>query len=193
MPSPVLPGLRVHEDVNSINLETSNIKLSYIRRRPSPITAYPAPLPARRTLRRSETRLLPASCDASPGQYGLEFRPGAFGSVRPTSRLFSAVLVRKLSRAVATTPASARIARALCLHNVSQARIDRPVDKRRASHPLPQAAFKLASFLRQSRLPIALKQFGKVRRVRDEPLYSEIGLEAKRFPKLGLGLVLLSL
>jgi hypothetical protein len=31
----------VHEDVNSINLETSNIKLSYIRRRPSLITAYP--------------------------------------------------------------------------------------------------------------------------------------------------------
>jgi hypothetical protein len=29
--------------------------------------------------------------------------------------------------------------------------------------------------------------------VRDEPLHSEIGLEAKRFPKLGLGLVLLSL
>ena len=33
-----------------------------------------------------------------------------------------------------------------------QARIDRPVDKRRASHPIQQAAFKLASFLRQSRL-----------------------------------------
>ena len=30
----------------------------------------------------------------------------------------------------------------------SQARIDRPVDKQRASHPLPQAAFKLASSLR---------------------------------------------
>jgi hypothetical protein len=29
-----------------------------------------------------------------------------------------------------------------------KARIDRPVDKRRASHPLPQAAFKLASLLR---------------------------------------------
>jgi hypothetical protein len=41
-------GLRVHEDVNSINVETSNIKLSYIRRGLSPITAYPAPLPARR-------------------------------------------------------------------------------------------------------------------------------------------------
>jgi hypothetical protein len=27
-----------------------------------------------------------------PGQYGLEFRPGVFGSARPTSRLFSAVL-----------------------------------------------------------------------------------------------------
>jgi hypothetical protein len=39
-----------------------------------------------------------------------------------------------------------------------QARIDRPVDKRRASHPLPQAAFKLASFLRQSRLAQALVQ-----------------------------------
>jgi hypothetical protein len=34
------------------------------------------------------------------------------------------------------------------LHNAPQARIDRPVDKRRASHPLPQAAFKLTSFLR---------------------------------------------
>ena len=33
-----------------------------------------------------------------------------------------------------------------------KARIDRPVDKLRASHQLPQAAFKLASFLRQSRL-----------------------------------------
>src|SRR5271165_7536869 len=38
-----------------------------------------------------------------------------------------------------------------------QARIDRPVDKRRASHPLPQAAFKLASFLRHSCLAQALK------------------------------------
>jgi hypothetical protein len=28
-------------------------------------------------------------------------------------------------------------------HSASQARIDRPVDKRRASHPLPQAAFSL--------------------------------------------------
>ena len=39
----------------------------------------------------------------------------------------------------------------------AQARIDRPVDKRRASHPLPQAAFKLASFLRQPRLAQALQ------------------------------------
>ena len=38
-----------------------------------------------------------------------------------------------------------------------QARIDQPVDKRRASHPLPQAAFKLASFLRQPRLPHAFE------------------------------------
>jgi len=37
-----------------------------------------------------------------------------------------------------------------------QARIDRPVDKRRASHPLPQAAFKSASLLRQPRLAQAL-------------------------------------
>ena len=32
---------------------------------------------------------------------------------------------------------NARIARALCPHNTPQPRIDRPVDKRRASHPLP--------------------------------------------------------
>jgi hypothetical protein len=44
-----------------------------------------------------------------PGQYGLEFRPGVFGSARPTSRPFSAVFGgRKLSRAGATTPASVR-------------------------------------------------------------------------------------
>jgi hypothetical protein len=48
-------------------------------------------------------------------------------------------------------------ARALPLHNTPQARIDRPVDKRRASHPLPQAAFKLASFLRQPRLAQAFE------------------------------------
>ena len=42
-----------------------------------------------------------------------------------------------------------RIARGRCAqHSAPQARIDRPVDKRRASHPLPQAAFKLASLLR---------------------------------------------
>jgi hypothetical protein len=34
----VFTDLRVHEDVNSRNLETSNIKLRYIRRRPSPVT-----------------------------------------------------------------------------------------------------------------------------------------------------------
>jgi hypothetical protein len=38
------------------------------------------------------------------------------------------------------------------LHSAAQARIDRPLNKRRASHPLPQAAFKLASFLRHARL-----------------------------------------
>jgi hypothetical protein len=37
----------------------------------------------------------------------------------------------------------------------AKTRIDRPVDKRRASHPLPQAAFKLASSLRQPRVPHA--------------------------------------
>jgi hypothetical protein len=41
-------------------------------------------------------------------------------------------------------------------HSAPQARIDRPVDKRRASHPLPQAAFKLASFLRHSSLAQSL-------------------------------------
>jgi hypothetical protein len=38
-PLPSHPGLLVHEGVNSINLEMSNIKLSYIRRRPSSITS----------------------------------------------------------------------------------------------------------------------------------------------------------
>ncbi len=49
-----------------------------------------------------------------------------------------------------------------------QARIDRPVDKRRASHPLPQAAFKLASFLRQPRLAHAFEnglKLGQIRRI----------------------------
>jgi hypothetical protein len=52
--------------------------------------------------------------------------------------------------------------------NIPQARIDRPVDKRRASHPLPQAAFKLASFLGDSGLAQAfengleLRQIGRV-------------------------------
>ncbi len=50
----------------------------------------------------------------------------------------------------------------------AQARIDRPVDKRRASHPLPQAAFKLASFLRQPRLAQAVEnglELGQIGRV----------------------------
>ena len=49
-----------------------------------------------------------------------------------------------------------------------QARIDWPVDKRQASHPFPQAAFKLASFLRQSRLAHAFEnrlKLGQKRRV----------------------------
>ena len=79
-----------------------------------------------------------------------------------------------------------RIARHLRPHRVRQARIDRPATS-------AAGCTQTASLLRQPRLPIALKQFGKVRRVRDEPLDSEIGLEAKRFRKLGLGLVLLSL
>src|SRR5258708_1293798 len=44
------------------------------------------------------------------------------------------------------------------LQNTSQTRIARPVDKRRASHPLPLAAFKRASFLRQPRLAHAFDQ-----------------------------------
>ena len=47
-----------------------------------------------------------------------------------------------------------------------QARIDRPVDKRRASHPLPQAAFKLASFLRQPGLAEAFENGLELRHMR---------------------------
>src|SRR5580704_1429195 len=49
-----------------------------------------------------------------------------------------------------------------------KARIDRPVDKRRASHPLWQTAFKLASFLRQPRLADAFEyrlKLGQIRRI----------------------------
>jgi hypothetical protein len=49
---------------------------------------------------------------------------------------------------------------------VRQARIDRPVDKRRASHPLPQAAFKVASFLRQPRLAHAFTNRLKLDQIR---------------------------
>ena len=45
---------------------------------------------------------------------------------------------------------------------VPQARIDRSVDKRRALRPLPQAAFKLASFFREPRLAQALVAGRKV-------------------------------
>ena len=40
---PVLSGLSVHEDVNSRNVETSNIKFSYIRRRPSRFAPWSPP------------------------------------------------------------------------------------------------------------------------------------------------------
>ena len=49
-----------------------------------------------------------------------------------------------------------------------QARIDRPVDKRRASHPLAQAAFKTASLLRQPLLAQAVEnglKLGEIRRI----------------------------
>jgi len=54
------------------------------------------------------------------------------------------------------------------LHSAPQARIDRPVDKLGASHPLPQAAFKLASLLRQARLAQAVDnglKLGEIRRI----------------------------
>jgi hypothetical protein len=62
-----------------------------------------------------------------------------------------------------------------------QARIDRPVDKQRASHPLPQAAFKLASLLRQPRLAQAVEHGRKIRRVFLHPLDRDCGIEAALF------------
>jgi hypothetical protein len=62
-----------------------------------------------------------------------------------------------------------------------QARIDLPVDKRRASHPLPQAAFKLASFLRQPRLAQAFEHMRQIRRMRDHPFDGEFGKDTSGF------------
>ena len=61
---------------------------------------------------------------------------------------------------------------------VRQARIDRPVDKRRASQPLPEAAFKLASFFRQPRLAQSFEKGRNIRRNRLQRFDSELRIEA---------------
>jgi hypothetical protein len=76
-------------------------------------------------------------------------------------------------------------------HSVRQARMDRPVDKRRASHPLTQTAFKLASFLRHPCLahalvnPLAAREIDRMvaERRGSEPRDGESGVKFQSRPR----------
>ena len=79
----------------------------------------------------------PPRVDATPpGQYGLEFGPGVFGSARPKSRLLSAVFGEQKSRAGATTPASARVILLMSGATQGAAPLRRPLRGRGRGEPV---------------------------------------------------------
>jgi hypothetical protein len=83
---------------------------------------------------------------------------GALGP--PSRRRCGGVLARASSHKVR---ALARRLRNVTAHSTLQARIDRPVDKRRASRPLPPAAFIHSSGIPALRRPSYARSFNSTR------------------------------